>query len=290
MPVRSALKTIGYALAGVAAVGLCLSIAYLLPAPWALVYTVLVAVLAVTATVFIVDMVAPGAELLSKAPAKIGSPSGRYVVLTFDDGPIEPFTSRVLDVLKAHGTRATFFCIGENARRHPEAIAAMARDGHDIENHSDTHALLPLQSDERIRQEITAAADTLEQLSGRRPKWLRCPKGYKSRRVQRIARELGQPLVGFSYPLFDTGDPDPNEVAERALSRAEPGDILLLHDGHAPQKPRRCDSAVQALPLILRGLRERGFEILSLTEALARDRAFAERSGLALPQPTEAAR
>lgn len=269
MPARNALKTARQVAIAALAVALACVGATLLPAPWSWVALAAVLTVAAGATLFVLDMVLPGASLLSRAMSRLPEPRGRRVVLTFDDGPTEPFTRQILDVLDQHGAKATFFCIGQNVRANPELAAEIVRRGHDVGNHSESHALLPLSASSRVREEIARGAEALEESTGARPHWLRCPKGYKSRRVQRIAGELGQTLVGFSYPVYDMGDPPPDELAERVLARAAPGDILLMHDGVSPRKPGQSrDSLVRALPAILEGLRERDLEPVSLGEAL----------------------
>lgn len=238
--------------------------AWQLPGIWAWVGLATLGLVVVAGVLVTVDMVVPGVQLLSKAPHR--ADVGERVALTFDDGPIDPWTPQVLDVLDAHGVKATFFCIGTNAERFPETVRAMAARGHDVQNHGFSHRLLPLLPSARIREEIARTADVLEQLTGKRPTLLRCPKGYKSRRVQRIARELGHRLVGFSYPLYDIGEPPPQSIVDRLMGRVRAGDFLLVHDGHAPHKPRTCRAVVDALPGMIEGLRAKGLEPTSLAE------------------------
>lgn len=284
MPVDAVLRNLRRVLVIALPIGAVIVLATLLPSPFDVVALATIGVVLLAAAAWALDMIVPGLDLLSSAITRIRQPSGDYVVLTFDDGPIEPFTRRVLDVLDAHDVKATFFCIGENLRAHPELARAIADRGHDVANHSDSHVLLPLVRSATVRREIETAARTLGELTGTRSGWLRCPKGYKSRRVQRIARELGHELVGFSYPVYDVQNPPAEELVARVLDRAAPGDILLLHDGHNPRKPGRRDAVVEALPAILEGLRAKGLEPLSLSQALDREPALTElRAGA--PQP-----
>ena len=271
MPAAAVLRNLKRALVIAAPILLAGWLATRLPAPYDLVALGALAALVLAGAAWALDMVVPGLDLLSRAITRVDGPSGDYVVLTFDDGPVEPFTRRVLDVLDAHDAKATFFCIGHNVRAHPELAREITARGHDVANHSDTHVLLPLSSSATVRREIAETAATLAEHAGATTGWLRCPKGYKSRRVQRIARELGHELVGFSYPVYDVQNPPPEELAARVLSRAAAGDILLLHDGHNPRKPGRRDSVVEALPAILKGLRDRGLEPISLSQAVARE-------------------
>jgi peptidoglycan/xylan/chitin deacetylase (PgdA/CDA1 family) len=268
MPLRSTLKTARVVAGALAGVGLLAFAASALPAPWSLVGLTLIALAALVGVAFAVDMVVPGANLLSRARTRLPPEAGAKVALTFDDGPIEPFTREILDVLDAHGAKATFFCIGDNVRKAPELAREIVRRGHDVENHSDHHALLPLCGTRRMRGEIAGGAQAIEDATGRRPRYLRCPKGYKSPRVARHAATLAQELMGFSYPIFDVENPPPEDLVERALGRARPGAILLMHDGYAAAKPGSRSSLVTALPQIIEGLRARGLEPVSLGQAL----------------------
>ena len=107
-----------------------------------------------------------------------GSAGGKRVALTFDDGPNEPYTSQILDILKERRVRATFFVAGSNCRRFPGTIERLARDGHEIGNHTWTHEVFPLKPPSRIEEEIRKTSDIIEKLTGvrpalfRRPSWL----------------------------------------------------------------------------------------------------------------------
>jgi peptidoglycan/xylan/chitin deacetylase (PgdA/CDA1 family) len=95
--------------------------------------------------------------------------------LTFDDGPRSAYTPTLLDVLGELGVPATFFCVGQAARAHPELVARASAEGHEIGNHSDTHANLGTASAEQTRTELVSCHRTLTELTGQRPALLRPP-------------------------------------------------------------------------------------------------------------------
>jgi peptidoglycan/xylan/chitin deacetylase (PgdA/CDA1 family) len=270
MPAGSLAKIARAVLPALAAAAAAFAAAFLLPAPWSGLGAVAVATLCLGAVLLALDTVAPGVNLFSRALCRLPAAAGPdAVALTFDDGPVEPFTRQILDALDAHGAKATFFCIGENVERNPELAREIVRRGHALGNHTGTHRLLPRLSPAEIAAEIEAGAAAAERATGVRPTLLRCPKGYKGPRVMRVARRLGLPLVGFSYPIFDVENPPAAELVARVLGRVAPGDIVLMHDGFSPTKPGSRSSLVEALPAILEGLARRGLRPIALDAALA---------------------
>jgi peptidoglycan/xylan/chitin deacetylase (PgdA/CDA1 family) len=244
--------------------------AFLLPAPWSGLAAVAVATACLGAVLLALDVIAPGVNIFSSALHRLPAAAGAdAVALTFDDGPVEPFTREILDVLDAHGAKATFFCIGENIERHADLAREIVRRGHALGNHTGGHRLLPRLPVGQIEAEIEAGARAAERATGVRPRLLRCPKGYKGPRVGRVARRLGLPLIGFSYPVYDVENPPAARLVERVLGRVAPGDIILMHDGFPPDKPGSRSSLVEALPLILDGLRRRGLRPVAIDAALA---------------------
>ncbi|HEY5999919.1 MAG TPA: polysaccharide deacetylase family protein, partial [bacterium] len=241
--------------------------ASLLPRPWSFAAAAAVVALALAAALLALDIVAPGVNLFSRALQRLPASAGAgAVALTFDDGPVEPYTRQVLDALERHGAKATFFCIGENIERAPELAREIVRRGHTLGNHTQTHRLLPGLAAAEIERQIEECARTAERVTGVRPRLLRCPKGYKGVRVARAARRLGLSLVGFGYPIYDVQNPPAAQLVARVLGRVAPGDIVLMHDGVPPGRAGSRSSLVEALPAILAGLHERGLRPIALGE------------------------
>ncbi len=251
-----------------------------LPEPYSWVANFVVLSLFLYAVVFLFDVMVPGVNLLSRAWVRI--PSKRNVVFTFDDGPSIPYTKEVLDVLDRYSVKGTFFCIGENVRAHPETAKEIVRRGHLIANHTESHRPLPWLSRKEIEKEIRKGMEAIEQATGVKTPWLRCPKGYKSAKVARVAGKMGVKLIGFSYPLFDVQNPPPQELLGRLLEKARGGDIILMHDGFLSRSPGQRDSVVKALPPMIEGIRAKGLEIIRLDEALE---VMSQRDEVASPNP-----
>ena len=106
---------------------------------------------------------------------------GRFVALTFDDGPDPAMTPQVLDLLDRHGAKASFFCIGERAAAFPHIVREIVRRGHSVENHSHSHPIgFACYSIGGLRREAARAQATLTEISGTPPQFLRAPFGLRS--------------------------------------------------------------------------------------------------------------
>jgi peptidoglycan-N-acetylglucosamine deacetylase len=190
------------------------------------------------------------------------------VALTFDDGPHPVDTPAILEILQKANTRATFFFVGERARQNPEIVRRAALSGHEIGAHSDTHPWwFSLASASRTRREVRHSVGTLSDLSGCRPRFFRPPMGHKSLSLADVLREERLQMVTWSVRPFDTIRRTADGIREHVLSKSRPGGILLLHEG-IRRNEGQPSKTVQALPAILKGLRQRGLEPVRLQDLL----------------------
>jgi peptidoglycan/xylan/chitin deacetylase (PgdA/CDA1 family) len=208
-----------------------------------------------------------------------GSPQ---VALTFDDGPDLETTPAVLDLLAKHGQRATFFVVGEHVRRHPELVRRMAAEGHALGLHSDTHSRwFACWGPGRVRRDLEACTAAIAAATGAPPPRLfRPPVGIKNPIIGFIAGRLGLRAVTWTGRAFDTGSAPVEAIVARLERGLQPGNILLLHDGSEPARPRDRRSCVSALARLLPLMAERGLRSAAI--------AVAER-GIAAGQAQETA-
>jgi peptidoglycan-N-acetylglucosamine deacetylase len=198
------------------------------------------------------------------------SSARREIAITIDDGPDPAVTPQVLEILARHGAKATFFCIGEHAARHPDLCRAIAAAGHDVENHGQRHPhTASLMGIRGWHAEIDGAQQTLTSITGRRPQFYRAVAGLRNPFLDPVLHRLGLRLATWSARGFDTRCRDPHKVLARLLVHTRPGAILLLHDGHAARSPQGVPVIVDALPLLLRELRERHLHPVTLSRAFA---------------------
>lgn len=201
-----------------------------------------------------------------------GARSKALVAFSFDDGPDERLTPLVLDVLKRHHARATFFVIGRRAEAHPELIRRMAGEGHEIANHSYSHSrLLNLRFRKSLKQDITHCSHVLSQLQlpGVSPALFRPPMGLKNPALAHLQRELDLRIVVWSLHGRDTHGADAETITKRVLRRIRRGDIILFHDGHDLPGKQRSAAVVEALERILPALAERGLRTSTVGELIS---------------------
>ena len=196
------------------------------------------------------------------------------VALTFDDGPNEPYTGRILDVLGERGVKATFFVVGVNATRHPRTLLRIVAEGHAVGNHTWSHARLGTLTPAWAEAEIEQGAAVIETLSGARPRLFRPPAGDVGdpAALRRTCRRLECLNVMWSVDAQDDDDdavPEVDPIVERVLRLVTPGAIVLLHDGDGLKVEPYKGSTVQALPRIVDGLISRGYRMVTVPELLA---------------------
>lgn len=196
--------------------------------------------------------------------------SARHAVaLTFDDGPDPEVTPRVLDLLDADGTRATFFCIAERARAHGPLVREIMARGHDVQNHSHGHRHhFALLGPGAMAREIDRAQNVLADLTGQRPHCFRAPAGLRNPFLDPALHRLDLHLVSWTRRGFDTTTADGERVLSRLTQGLAAGDILLLHDGHARRSARGTAVVLDVLPELLQRCRAAGLRGETLRAAL----------------------
>ncbi len=195
-----------------------------------------------------------------------GNRHGDDVALTFDDGPNEPYTDQILAILEDRGVKATFFVVGENALRYPDALRREVRDGMEIGNHSYSHPYMIPEKSSTMFWQIQKTQAIIEQIADIRPEWFRPPHGFRDPRLFRQTRRLDLTVVEWSNMPRDWTRPGVDVIIQRTLNNLRPGDIILLHDGDNVIHGGDRSQTVAALPFILDGLKARGLRPVTLSQ------------------------
>ncbi len=207
-----------------------------------------------------------GPNLTRLPPAAIAH---REVAITIDDGPDPEVTPQVLDLLDAAGARATFFCIGWRARENPALVREIVARGHQVENHGDSHSkAFAFFGPGRMAADIAAGQATLAAITGQTPRYFRATAGLRNPFLDPVLHRLGIRLASWTRRPYDTRCGDPDTVLARLCRDLGPGDILLLHDGHAARTADGQPVILAVLPRLLATLRDQQLNPVTLNDAI----------------------
>ncbi len=197
-----------------------------------------------------------------------GSPKGKSVALTFDDGPTAPYTAQILDVLVMHNVKATFFVIGENLKDNPALAGRIHAGGHEMGNHTMSHPWMFRMLFSSIREDILLCQDEIEKITGYRPRFFRQPVGINNPSVMKVIDGLGMVMIGWQARAYDAVPTEKGKIINRILSRIRPGGIILLHDGCDGKTNSDRNATVDALKEIIPALKKRGYEFKTVSELI----------------------
>lgn len=174
------------------------------------------------------------------------------VALTFDDGPNLEITPQVLDILKKHDVKGTFFVMGAYVDDHPDMARRIVAEGHQIANHTYTHPDLAQETDERVLQEITWTQESIRDETGVTPTIYRLPFGSGGERVVNLLKPLTS--IIWNVDSEDWKSQDAPTIVEQVLSTLQHQTILLMHDTHQAS----ADALDQLIPI----LKEKGYQFV----------------------------
>jgi peptidoglycan/xylan/chitin deacetylase (PgdA/CDA1 family) len=188
----------------------------------------------------------------------------REVALTFDDGPNPDATPRILDTLGELGVLATFFVLGRHAERWPDIVHRTVAEGHQLGNHGYFHRKLHLKSPFYVKRDLGLGKRAIERAGAQSPRFFRAPHGFRSPWVSAIAGSMGERTIGWSRGVWDSDQPGVTTIVDRTMEGVRPGSIVLLHDGDGYNADGNRLQTAAALPRIINGLRDRGYEFVTL--------------------------
>lgn len=183
------------------------------------------------------------------------------IALTFDDGPNPYYTPQILALLEQYHVQATFFCIGRLAAAYPTLVRQAYQAGNSIGNHSWSHPNLALLSPAYLQFQLVQTSDALQAAIGVRPTYFRPPYGKMSVEVLTQVYHLGLTTILWNDEARDWQRPGVNVIIQRIFRLARNGAIILLHDGGGDRS-----QTVAALPSIIEGLRQRGFQLVTIQQ------------------------
>jgi len=193
------------------------------------------------------------------SPHYQGSTNQKMVSLTFNVDWGEEYLPQLLQILKDEKVKATFFVTGRWAEKQPDLVKQIVKEGHDLGNHGHGHRHLKNMSDEEIAREIRDGERILQGISGEKPKLFAPAYGEIDERINRIAVGLGYEVIMWSLDTIDWQNPDVATIVKRVVPRIHNDAIILMH----PTRP-----TVEALPLIIKQLKEEGYQMVPVSRLI----------------------
>ncbi len=184
----------------------------------------------------------------------------KKVAISFDAAWGNEQTETLLEILKEKDVLATFFLVGDWVSKYPDSVKAIASAGHDVENHSSTHAYMTKLSEEEKLSEIKDCNDKIEKLIGTAPTLFRPPYGDYDNSVVKAVKDSGMYCIQWDIDSLDWKDPTPQQMVERITSKLTSGSIILMHNG--------AKNTPEALPLTIDAVRAQGYEFVPISEIL----------------------
>jgi peptidoglycan/xylan/chitin deacetylase (PgdA/CDA1 family) len=231
--------------------------------------------LAIIVSLFSYGYAAPGAQVFGKV-YYTSKTSDKVVALTFDDGPNEPYTSQILDILDSYGVKATFFVVGKNVELYPETVRRIVAEGDVLGNHTYSHKAnhaVTVGGD----NDIELAQEAIFNVTGFKPHLYRPPHGKKSPwelkylKREELVEVTWSAAANEAHDELLFGASVPEEVAKEIISKAKPGRIILLHDGYGTNHgDAKSDKSltVKVLPSIIEELQKEGYRFVNVPELL----------------------
>ena len=195
-----------------------------------------------------------------------GERGSKKIYLTYDDGPNDPHTLKLLEVLAKYSVQATFFMVGRYVRERPDIARAVAQAGHVIGNHTFSHPLLIFKSAAQTRTQLADCRRALQDAIGEHSNLFRPPFGGRRPATLRIARELALRTVMWNVTGYDWDAPPAAVIEQKIVRQVRGGDIILLHDGGYRAMGADRGQTVIATENLIRRYRDQGYEFVTPRE------------------------
>lgn len=186
-------------------------------------------------------------------------PGKKMIVLTFDDGP-GAHTSRLLNVLKDNGAHATFFVLGNLAKKNSSLLKRMVDEGNEVGSHSWQHKDLSKMSYENANKDLKKASDAIKSATGKAPSLVRPPYGALNDTVKYAATMQGQAIALWNVDTRDWASRNADAVYNHIMTHASDGAIIICHDIYS--------STVDAIERAVPELTARGYQFVTMSELL----------------------
>ena len=194
-----------------------------------------------------------------------GLPRGsKQLALTYDDGPNDPHTQRLLEVLARHNVHATFFLIGRYVRQRPDIVRELVKAGHVIGNHTFTHPLLTFKSGRELKLQLENCGRALTDAVGEHSNLFRPPFGGRRPAVLSIARHMGLEAIMWNVTGYDWNATSAEHIERKVTSQVRGGDVILLHDGGHREFGADRSYTITATDRLISRYKAEGYEFVTV--------------------------
>ncbi len=212
-------------------------------------------------------------ESTRKVPVySVESGDEKVIALTFDAAWGADKTLGIIDILNGYNAKATFFLVGFWIDKYPSEVKAIADAGFDVGNHSENHLNMPRLARAKMEEEIKSVNDKVFDLTGKTPQYFRAPYGDYDNSLMTCLDDMGMTGVQWSIDTLDWKGLSAAQISERVLPKAKSGDIILFHNN--------SDHVLDALPIVLEGLKQKGFRFVALSEMVATENYYTDSQGV----------
>lgn len=232
---------------------------------------VLVCVLGVCISTSSYNKVVTASTTERKIPIYCVEEDEKKVSISFDAAWGNEQTETLLDILDEKKVKSTFFLVGDWVEKYPESVKEIAKRGHDVGNHSDTHAHLPELSDEGIKKELEDCNNKIKELTGKCPTLFRPPYGDYNNNVVTVTNNLDMYCVQWDIDSLDWKDPTPQQMVERIKNNLKNGSIILMHNG--------ATNTPEALPMIIDAIKAEGYELVPISQLIPKGEYYTDHEG-----------
>ena len=199
----------------------------------------------------------------------------KLVAISFDAAWGNEDTQQLIDILGRHNIKATFFVVGQWVDKYPESVKALHDAGHEVMNHSNTHAHYPQLSADEVVADLNACNDKIEAVTGVRPTLVRLPYGDYDDKSVNAVRSIGMEPIQWDVDSLDWKDLSAGEITQRVTGKVQPGSIVLFHNAalHTPE----------ALPAIIQTLLQEGYTFVPISQIILTGEYTIDHTGRQCP-------
>lgn len=208
---------------------------------------------------------------MRKLPIYCVETEEKKIAVTFDAAWSAEDTDEIIEILKKHNAKATFFAVGDWVEKNPDAVKKLYDAGHEIGNHSDTHPSFSNINREEIKTEILNCNKKIESVTGVAPKLVRAPGGDYDNKSIEVTQSLNMKMIQWDVDSLDYRGLSVDEIYSRITNKVQNGSILLFHNG--------VENTAPALDIILTELEKQGYSFVSVNDLIYKEDYYLDHTG-----------